>query len=269
MPAEDTQLLDEILNEIFGYVMVKKGITADTFVGSDSIPDHAGSYLNECSPGTCFSQVDAMKDAQAGMTYTEILNKYYSKIEFDLINIKEGLYYTTGANGEYNGEVTYYRQGDYKSVTFCGRSGRSISSSGCGVTSAAIVASSFTGNKMYDPVYMMKMAHSGGYCGSGISGTSASFFKHFANKMGFGYVKYTNRQTNELIQTLSKGNAMAIAHMGPGHFTSGGHYIVLSGVNSQGQVMVYDPANPKRNKYWDINLVADELKSGFYVIIKE
>ena len=36
---------------------------------------------------------------------------------------------------------------------------------------------------------------------------------------------------------------MVIAHMGKGHFTNGGHYIVLSAINQEGKVYVHDPNN--------------------------
>ena len=66
--------------------------------------------------------------------------------------------------------------------------------------------------------------------------------------------------------------------MGPGDFTNGGHYIVLSAVNEQGKVYVHDPNNrynsSKRgtgNGWYDIQLIAKQLKSGygrFHVITK-
>ena len=64
--------------------------------------------------------------------------------------------------------------------------------------------------------------------------------------------------------------------MGSGHFTNGGHYIVLSGVNDKGQVYVLDPNN-KNNKsgkgtgngWYDFNsIIVKESKTGFYAIIK-
>lgn len=272
LTEEENAYLDEIMNEIFGIVIAKPGVTTETFAGSSSIKSinycsDLHGVCSSCHVGSCVGQNDAKKDALAGMTYKEIFDKYIDS-DFELVNIKEGLYVTSNASGTFDGNVIYYKQTDYKDVTFCGRSGRTISSSGCGITSAAIVASSLTGNKQYDPVYMMNLAHSGGYCGSGIVGTSTGFYKHFADKLGFSYTKYSKSQANQVVEALAKGNSMVIAHMGPGNFTSSGHYIVLSGVNAEGQVMVHDPGNSKRNKYWDINLIADELKSNFYVITK-
>ena len=142
-------------------------------------------------------QVEAMNDAKNGMTYKEILAKYYDSSKYDLINIKEGLYIQGSEfeNGSYDGNVIFYDQGDYKNVTFCGRSGASISSSGCGVTASAIVASTLLGNKQYDPVYMMNLAYSYHDCGSGIVGTNAGFFQKFAKK--FNLDKYNQEKDME------------------------------------------------------------------------
>lgn len=44
-----------------------------------------------------------------------------------------------------------------------------------------------------------------------------------------------------------------------GHFTSGGHFIVLRGVTSDGQIMVADPASYSRSqKLWDLSIILNE-----------
>ena len=56
--------------------------------------------------------------------------------------------------------------------------------------------------------------------------------------------------------------------MGPGTFTRGGHYIVLTGVNSSGQVSVADPASRKRTetKWYPFNTIVEQKKSSKYLI---
>ena len=47
--------------------------------------------------------------------------------------------------------------------------------------------------------------------------------------------------------------------MGPGHFTSAGHFIVLTDVDENGQITVADPGSEERsNQTWDKDLVASE-----------
>ena len=275
----ENELLDDILLEVFGEVMVKKGVTADTFTGTKDVT--GGNYYNttaikDCGY-RCLGQKEAFADAKNGMNYKVILAKYYDETTFDIINIKEGLYVEDASysDAQYDGNVIFYDQGNYKNVNFCGRSNASISSSGCGVTATAIIISSLTGNKSYDPVYMMNLAHSYGDCGPGIVGTNAGFFRKAANKFGFDYKSVGRSQGSQVIEALKSGNSMVIAHMGQGHFTSGGHYIVLSAVNSSGKVYVHDPNNNgnkrKRstgNGWYDLNMIASELKSEFYIITK-
>ncbi len=277
-PWNETQkaYMDDVLAEIFGVVMVKKGVTAETFSSGNDLK--GGSYFSDMSycegKGNCMGQKEALADSRNGMTYEEILNKYYS--DFDIIDIREGLYVENVeyGNANYDGNVIFYDQSDYKS-SFCGRD-TSISAAGCGVTSTAIIISTFTGNKQYDPVYFSDMAKRTGDCGEGISGTNTSFFKKAAQQFNFGYEYVGKSNASRVIEILKQGNAMVIAHMGPGHFTNGGHYIVLSGVNDKGQVYVHDPNN-KNNKaskgtgngWYDFNsIVAKETTSGFYAIIK-
>ena len=270
--------LRELVSEVFGEVMVKKGVTADTFSGSDDIK--FGSYYNSVNNSdyhkNSLGQQEAIQDSINGMTYKEILAKYYDSNEYDIINIKEGLYVNEESygDGEYSGDVIFYDQSDYKNVKFCGRSKASISSSGCGVTAMAIILSSLTGNKTYDPVYTMNLAYSYGDCGSGINGTNSSFFRKAADKFGFKYKKTDSG--SEVIEALKSGKSMVIAHMGSGHFTSGGHYMVLSATNSSGQVYVHDPNNKgnknKRNTgngWYDLNLIVSESKGDFHIITKE
>lgn len=270
LSSNENAILDQVLNDIFGKIMVKKGVTSSSFSGSkDTI--HTSYYdsisMDDCISGKCFGQQEAMKDAANGMTYDKILHKYYSDIDFDIIDINEGNY-TEGAEfaeGHYNGKVIYYSQRNYKNA-FCGRSDETISSAGCGVTSAAIVASSLTGNKKYDPVYMMEWAHKTKDCGKGISGTDPSFFKVFVEELGFNYEKVGKKDTNKVVNALQSGKALVIAHMGPGHFTTGGHYIVLSAIDSNGKVYVHDPNGNAHTGKWDINLIANELSGKFHII---
>lgn len=272
------EFLNGLLGEVFGEIMVKKGVTESTFSGSkDALSLHYYSNLSLCESSSCMGQVEAMADAKSGKSYKEILAKYYDSSKYDLINIKEGLY-IQGAefeNGSYDGNVIFYDQGDYKNVTFCGRSNASIATSGCGVTASAIVASTLLGNRQYDPVYMMNLAYSYHECGAGISGTNAGFFQKFANKFNLEYQNASKSQGNLVVEALKTGKSMVIAHMGKGHFTNGGHYIVLSAINQEGKVYVHDPNNRgnknKRgtgNGWYDLNMIASELKGSFHIITK-
>ena len=60
-----------------------------------------------------------------------------------------------------------------------------------------------------------------------------------------------------ILDALSDGK-LVVAIMTKGHFTSGGHFIVLRGVQD-GQIMVADPASYRRSeKLWDLSIILNE-----------
>lgn len=47
--------------------------------------------------------------------------------------------------------------------------------------------------------------------------------------------------------------------MGKGHFTNGGHFIVLRGITEDGKILVHDSASVNRsNQEWDLSLIMNE-----------
>jgi hypothetical protein len=49
--------------------------------------------------------------------------------------------------------------------------------------------------------------------------------------------------------------------MGPGHFTKGGHFIVLRGTTEDGRIIVADPNSETRSKQtWDVSVFLNEGK---------
>lgn len=279
LTADQNAYLDGILNEVFGEVMVNKGVTLESFTSGDDI-NSASYYDSKDNPNcgvNCLGQKDAMQDSYNGLNYRDILYKYYAGNNYDIINIREDLYITDVEfeNVEHKNEVIFYDQNDYK-TPFCGINGTTISGYGCGITASAIVTSTLLQDSKYDPLYMNNLAqtgYSGAFCNRG--GTNVSFFKYFADKFGFKYNSYNKDQGANIVEALKTGNSLVIAHMGPGDFTNNGHYIVLSGINEQGFVEVHDPndRNNKKNRgtgngWYDIQDIAKQLKGNFYVITK-
>ena len=66
----------------------------------------------------------------------------------------------------------------------------------------------------------------------------------------------------DIVDALA-GGKLVVALMSKGHFTSGGHFIVLRGVTAEGKILVADPASMNRsNQEWDISLIWDEARKG-------
>ena len=63
-------------------------------------------------------------------------------------------------------------------------------------------------------------------------------------------------------EALLSGNLL-VALMGPGHFTQGGHFILLRGVTLSGTILVADPNSEERSLMeWEPQLILDELSAS-------
>jgi hypothetical protein len=75
-------------------------------------------------------------------------------------------------------------------------------------------------------------------------------------------ISKNNSTATELYQALAQGK-LVVAIMGPGHFTSGGHFIVLRGVMDSGKILVADCGSRQRtNQEWDIETIIREAKGN-------
>ena len=66
-------------------------------------------------------------------------------------------------------------------------------------------------------------------------------------------------EEDDLYLRLATGD-VAVALMTKGHFTKGGHFILLRGATLSGEILVADPASRDRSLIsWDLSLILDEL----------
>ena len=155
-------------------------------------------------------------------------------------------------------EDFYYSKDPYKKIQFGSKkSPATIKSHGCGPTSLAIILSSFL-NKDINPIETTSKVCLSGGCDS--SGTIAGHLVTVAKE--YGLKASTTSKDQEVIDALKTKNSLVIVLMGPGVFTSGGHYIVLTGVNSKGQVSVADPNSRERTntKWYSFNTIVEQRK---------
>ncbi|MFI3254332.1 MAG: C39 family peptidase [Eubacteriales bacterium] len=138
----------------------------------------------------------------------------------------------------------------------------SISGYGCGPTAMAMVVSTLKGTYI-TPQEMSDIFVEEGYWAKG-GGT----YYHFADGCGevfdlnVAYLSAEETTADDLRQHILE-NRLIVALVGPGHFTSGGHYIVLRGVTLSGDILVADPASRDRSLIlWDPQLILDELSSS-------
>lgn len=130
---------------------------------------------------------------------------------------------------------------------------------GCCPTSLAMVYQGLTGNTDKSPYDMGQLARNGGY-ETQYDGTDGTFLLETADQLGLSCTQLTPIASN-ITSTLSAGK-MLIINVGPGDFTTSGHYIVACGLNDDGKVIINDPYSAKRSeKTWDVNTLVDQAKA--------
>ena len=140
---------------------------------------------------------------------------------------------TTGAQEPTEADVPdsgfpQYFQDDYPNTMY---GSGTIASSGCGIVSLAMVATYMTGYA-YLPDTLAR------YFG-GKAANNIDRLEYGSNAMQLPYKKAEN--WHETYRALKEGK-VAIALMGPNSiFTDSQHFIVLTGINEAGKIMVNDP----------------------------
>ncbi len=199
--------------------------------------------------------------------YEQIIKTFYNE---PIVKLSDGSY---DGNVEYGnsafGEIIYWNQGDfhqYLSTDPLNKwSSGTIQNSGCGPTAVAIVVSSMYGRKI-SPIETTSKVCSHGSCSS-----SGTYAEDLVTTLKSDYNMNVTR-TNDgqsLINSLKSGKSLVIALMGPGIFTTWGHYIVLTGVNDQGQVSVADPGSRERtNKKWfSFNTILEQKQASQFIVV--
>jgi hypothetical protein len=154
-------------------------------------------------------------------------------------------------------EVVYYNQGDSRWGGLAYGKQGTIASSGCGPTALAIVVASLTDNKV-TPDEVAKWAYENGYKAEG-SGSYHSLIPEGGRHYGLT-VEGIGRDGQKAADALASGK-LIIAIMSKGHFTRAGHFIVLRGVTSEGQVLVADPSSVSRSQQeWEMKLILGEAR---------
>lgn len=133
-----------------------------------------------------------------------------------------------------------------------------IAITGCGPTCLSMVAIHLLNDTTMDPAWMAKYSIEKGYCVPG-EGTSWTLMSEGAYGLG---LEATELPLDEerIIRNLKVGNPI-ICIMGPGDFTTSGHFIVLTGYKD-GKITVNDP-NSRANseKLWEFDKIKNQIKN--------
>lgn len=158
------------------------------------------------------------------------------------------------------GLLTYYNQTDIRwaDALYGGRD--SVAGYGCGPTVLAMLVTSFT-NQTYLPSDMANWANANHYWSPG-SGTSHNFILEGSAAFGFHAEPFQDYTPQGVISALKSGHIL-VALMGPGQFTSVGHFLIISNYLSGNEVSIADPASLENTqKPWDIQILLNELYYG-------
>lgn len=180
-------------------------------------------------------------------------------------------YQATDGDGYYNtdyGDVTfehqdtpvvYYNQTDARwGNKLYGKTG-TIGAEGCGPTALAIVVATLVDSSV-TPYDVAKWSAETGHRCEG-NGSYHSLIPDGGAHYGLTVTGIGNNST-KLVEALQDGK-LVIALMSKGHFTNGGHFIVLRGITEDGKILVADPASVKRsNQEWELGIVVNEARRG-------
>ena len=122
-----------------------------------------------------------------------------------------------------------------------------MANGGCGPTSLAMIANDING-KMISPGDIGKMAAANGYITQG--GANAALFTKGAAEMGLKPHQVT--RGSELYTNIKSGVPTIVAGRGDhtnDPFTSAGHIVVASGMDSNGNIIIKDPMDGKTKSY--------------------
>ena len=157
-------------------------------------------------------------------------------------------------------EVVYWSQMDERWCNEPYGKTQTIGYAGCGPTALAIVVSTLTDTGI-NPKEMADWAYENGYCCEG-DGSYRTLIPEGAAHYKLEVEGAGKQDAQKIVDALAAGK-LVVAIMGPGHFTTSGHFIVLRGVTEEGKLLVADPVSlSKSRKEWDANIVFSEASNS-------
>lgn len=128
---------------------------------------------------------------------------------------------------------------------------------GCGPTCLSMVAAGLTGDASLTPWAVARFSVDKGYCIPG-SGTAWALMDEGAAALGLE-AESLPLSRDKVFGALQAGQPV-ICIMGPGDFTTQGHFIVLTGV-ADGQLQVNDPNSPENSaRTWDYDAIESQIR---------
>lgn len=136
--------------------------------------------------------------------------------------------------------------------------GATVAESGCGPTSLSMVYVALTGRTDRDPAAMAAFSERGGYVEGGL--TAWRLMTDGARELGLRSRELSADAS--VVRAELRAGRPVICSVGPGDFTEKGHFIVLTAVDENGDVVVHDPNSEERSlRTWDVQRVLGQCRN--------
>ncbi|MGL4373769.1 MAG: C39 family peptidase [Turicibacter sp.] len=160
-------------------------------------------------------------------------------------------------NEEENSDIPLFLQWDER-WGYSNYSNNIMAVAGCGPTSLSMVVVGLTQNMLATPLEIAKFSESNGYSVAG-SGTDWQLLSTGAKEYGLN-VKELALWEPTMIKEIESGHPIICA-MGPGDFTTTGHFIVIYGYED-GKFLVHDPNSIERsNTLWTFENIESQIRN--------
>ena len=129
---------------------------------------------------------------------------------------------------------------------------------GCGPTCLAMAGYYVTGDEKFHPANMLEFASKNGYYSPG-NGSSWTLISEGGVKLGLDVTEIPLVK-KRIMDNLEVDNPIICA-MGPGDFTTSGHYIVMVGCED-GKIRINDPnSHANSEKLWTYEEIEDQIRN--------
>lgn len=130
--------------------------------------------------------------------------------------------------------------------------------SGCGPTCLSMVCIYLLEDTKYDPRYVAEFSKENGYCVPG-NGSSWTLISKGGEKLGLDVTEIP-LDKNRVMRNLQVGNPIILI-MGPGDFTTSGHFIVATGCED-GLIKINDPNSAALSEQlWDFDDIKGQIRN--------
>ena len=255
----------------------QEAITFEQFKNDDKISTSFDEYNDDQNSGIVTKGLNAIKNVFTTKSKDDIKNaavdntaKVYSSSSLMSKNNNGA---STGATSSYaassgmggKGGVPYYSQNDprWRNAGYGEGSSGTMGTDGCGPTAFAMAASG--AGKNINPMQAASFMQNNGYRDN--TGTNAKGMSAAAHAAGLSSDEESNPSSSFVSSELSKGKPVVLLGRSGGYgdsaFTKSGHYVVATGTDKNGNVMINDPRGRRFSGKYKLNDVLGESSKAW------